>query len=291
MPPLEVPDLVAQLRSRLVAPVPAAPPESIRTRVIFPAFVHDEDLSDDVDESDEGVAEAPAPARAAPAKPWVDRLRPNLVARPGAAIRRFDPVLAWQLSGPAARGLFALLILAVLGGAWLAWRAVPRAQATPVVVPLVAAATPTAAAAPVLVVQVVGPVLRPGIIRLPEGSRVADAIRAAGGIRAGSSAGAVNLARKLIDGEQLVVGPGAPASGIAASGGTGASGSAASGPIDLNTAGLAELDTLPHVGPVLAQRIIDWRNTHGHFASVDELREIAGIGSRIFTALGPLVRV
>jgi competence protein ComEA len=263
--------------------------------VIFPAFVGDEEFSDDEDLSEEGAAEAPTPAGAVPvelAASWVDRLKPNLVSRPGAAIRRFDPVLAWQLSGPAARGLFVVLLLAVLGGAWLAWRAVPRAPATVVVVPLVASATPTAAPAPTLVVQVVGPVVRPGIVRLPEGSRVVDAIRAAGGLRSGSSAGAVNLARKLLDGEQLVVGPGAPAGGIAAGGAGSASGAGvASGPIDLNTAGLAELDTLPHVGPVLAQRIIDWRDSHGHFASVDELREIAGIGSRIFTALSPLVRV
>ncbi|MEH3076180.1 MAG: helix-hairpin-helix domain-containing protein [Quadrisphaera sp.] len=142
----------------------------------------------------------------------------------------------------------------------------------------------------VVVVDVAGQVESPGLVRLPAGSRADDAVRAAGGARPGADLRRVNLARVLVDGEQLVVpAPGeqlpsaqpAPAgarptsvSGVPAAGGSaaGTAAGAAAGPVDLNSATLAELDALPGVGPVLAQRILDWRSEHGRFTSVDHAK-------------------
>ncbi|MFD8570418.1 helix-hairpin-helix domain-containing protein [Streptomyces sp. NPDC059639] len=146
-----------------------------------------------------------------------------------------------------------------------------------------------------IVVDVAGKVRRPGIQRLPAGSRVADALRAAGGVRPGADTAGLNRARLLTDGEQVLVGePGtAGAAPPGGSGGTGTGGSAAAapaGPIGLNTASAEQLDTLPGVGPVLAQHIVDYRTEHGGFRSVDELREVNGIGDRRFEDLQNLVR-
>lgn len=153
-------------------------------------------------------------------------------------------------------------------------------------------AAPTATAGPEIVVDVGGKVRKPGIHSLPAGSRVADALRAAGGVRPGTKTDGLNRARFLVDGEQVIVGAPAPATrpgeGTAPSGPTGAAGPAA--PVSLNTATTDQLDTLPGVGPVLAQHIIDYRTQHGGFRSVDELREVNGIGERRFADLRDLVR-
>ncbi|WP_206341963.1 ComEA family DNA-binding protein [Streptomyces ureilyticus] len=164
-----------------------------------------------------------------------------------------------------------------------------------------AARDPVGAAGAAVVVDVIGKVREPGIHRLPAGSRVADALRAAGGVRPGTDTVGLNRARLLVDGEQVVVG--APPAGMGAgaaggSGGAGAAGAAGPGgaaaapaaPVALNTATLEQLDTLPGVGPVLAQHIIDYRTQHGGFRSVDELREVNGIGDRRFADLQNLVR-
>ncbi|MGD6745549.1 helix-hairpin-helix domain-containing protein [Streptomyces sp. BH106] len=140
-----------------------------------------------------------------------------------------------------------------------------------------------------IVVDVSGKVRRPGIQRLPAGARVADALRAAGGLRPGTDTEGLNRARLLVDGEQVVVGAPAPAAAAAPSGAP-AGASAPAGPIGLNTATLEQLDTLPGVGPVLAQHIVDYRTEHGGFRSVDELREVNGIGDRRFEDLQNAVR-
>ncbi|MFJ2769557.1 helix-hairpin-helix domain-containing protein [Streptomyces sp. NPDC087300] len=161
-------------------------------------------------------------------------------------------------------------------------------------------------AAAAIVVDVSGEVRRPGIQRLPAGSRVADALRAAGGPEPGTDLGALNRARFLMDGEQVVVGGPAPASaaggagagaagtgtgaGVSGGGTAGAGGAGTVGPIGLNTASAAQLEELPGVGPVLAQHIIDYRTEHGGFRSVEELREVNGIGDRRFADLQDLVR-
>ncbi|MFG2315365.1 helix-hairpin-helix domain-containing protein [Streptomyces tendae] len=154
-------------------------------------------------------------------------------------------------------------------------------------------AAPTATAGPEIVVDVGGKVRKPGIHSLPPGSRVADALRAAGGVRPGTKTDGLNRARFLVDGEQVIVGAAPvpaprPGGGPAPGGPTGAAGPAA--PVSLNTATTDQLDTLPGVGPVLAQHIIDYRTQHGGFRSVDELREVNGIGERRFADLRDLVR-
>ncbi|MEW2806943.1 ComEA family DNA-binding protein [Streptomyces massasporeus] len=149
------------------------------------------------------------------------------------------------------------------------------------------------AGAPEIVVDVGGKVREPGIHRLPAGSRVADALHAAGGVKPGTDTDGLNRARFLVDGEQVIVGGPAPAPAPGAGGGSGgpAGGVAApAAPIPLNTATADQLDTLPGVGPVLAQHIIDYRTQHGGFRSVDELREVNGIGDRRFADLRDLVR-
>ncbi len=145
-------------------------------------------------------------------------------------------------------------------------------------------------------VDVAGKVRRPGITTLPAGSRVADALRKAGGPRGRVDLSALNLARVLVDGEQILVGRAVAAGGVAGgtAGGTAAGAStAAPDPagalVNINTATSEQLDTLPGVGPVTAQKILDWRGAHGAFSSVDELLEIDGIGDKTLAELAPHV--
>jgi competence protein ComEA len=138
-----------------------------------------------------------------------------------------------------------------------------------------------------LVVDVAGAVRRPGLYHLPQGSRIADAIVQAGGLTGGASAASVNLAAPLADGEQVLV-PGKGVGGTAASTGSGAPSQTA--PLDLNTATLEQLDALPGVGPVTAQKILDYRTQHGSFTSVDDLDAIPGIGpSRVANLQGLVI--
>jgi competence protein ComEA len=140
-----------------------------------------------------------------------------------------------------------------------------------------------------VVVSVVGLVARPGLVTLPSGARVADAIAAAGGLLPEADPASVNLAAVVADGQQIAVGvPGASSGGNAGSGP--APGSAA-GPLNLNTATVTELDGLPGIGPVLAQRIVDHRETAGPFGSVEELDDVPGIGPATAAELAGLVTV
>lgn len=141
----------------------------------------------------------------------------------------------------------------------------------------------TAAAPAPLVVDVVGAVHRPGLYRLRQGARIADAIARAGGATRRAELSLVNLAAPLADGVQIVV----PAR--VAGGGTGAA-AATSGPVHLNTATLEDLDALPGIGPVTAQKILDFRQQHGAFSNVDELDAIPGIGPARLDQLRDLVQ-
>lgn len=150
----------------------------------------------------------------------------------------------------------------------------------------------SATASAQVVVHVVGAVRKPGLVRLPAGSRVAEAIAAAGGASRRADLTQLNLARVVADGEQVhVPRPGevvsAPPGGVAGggAGGGGGLGAAGGGLVNLNTADLAALDSLPGVGPVLAQRILDWRAENGRFTSVEELGEVSGIGDKIMDQL------
>ena len=143
--------------------------------------------------------------------------------------------------------------------------------------------------APILV-HVLGAVARPGLVELAQGARVIDAVAAAGGFTAEADPAAVNLARPVVDGEQLaVLAVGQAPPQQPGSGGGGATGPTADGTVHLNTADLAALDTLPRIGPALAQRIIDWREANGPFTSVDQLLEVAGIGDAVFSGLADRV--
>lgn len=146
--------------------------------------------------------------------------------------------------------------------------------------------TPTDGVSGELVVDVAGKVHRPGIVRLPAGSRVVDALEAAGGARRGVDLTPLNLARLLVDGEQILVGV-VPTPGLAASA---AAGGTPAGPlVNINSAAQAELETLPGVGPVTATKILQWRAEHGAFSSVDELLEVSGIGEATLAEIAPYV--
>jgi competence protein ComEA len=201
---------------------------------------------------------------------------------------------------PGRRGVKALAAVAVVVVAiagFLAWRAQPRVDPVPTPVaavgaqavtdPAVAAAKPSAA--PEVVIAVAGKVRKPGLVRLPAGSRVADALQAAGGADAGVDVSLLNLARKVVDGELILVGVKPPAGVAVATGPAG--GGAPPGPVNLNTATLADLDTLPGVGPVLAQRILDARAAQGGFTAVSDLRKVDGIGDSRYEQLKDLVTV
>ncbi len=162
---------------------------------------------------------------------------------------------------------------------------------------------PTATASPaglstvpggLLVVDVVGEVRHAGLVRLPAGSRIGDAVSAAGGAGPHADLARVNLARPLADGEQVVVprlGDPVPVADDGDASGATPSAITTAAVVDLNAASVTELDALPGIGPVLAGRIIAWRAEHGRFSTVEELGEVSGIGDALLSRLRPLVRV
>ncbi|MFB7842156.1 ComEA family DNA-binding protein [Microbacterium sp. NPDC056052] len=158
-------------------------------------------------------------------------------------------------------------------------------------------ASGTAVSAGAVYAHVLGEVSKPGLYVLDDGARVAEALAAAGGTLPTADLAAVNLARTVADGEQILVpaigaaGAAGAASGAAAGGSGAAGGGAAGGLVDLNTADVAALDQLPRIGPALAQRIIDWRTANGRFTSVDDLLGVSGIGEKMLAGIRDLVRV
>ncbi|GAB3995242.1 helix-hairpin-helix domain-containing protein [Nocardioides marmoraquaticus] len=255
------------------------------------------------------LPDAPPPAEVPP-----DPLPPPGVVHPSgrhAAARPARPGLGERVAGlvpDSFRGAVALergalvvvLVLALLG-AGAAPYAVTRdaGTSTPAPPATVASAEPLVEAAPstqptatpsagTVTVHVAGKVRRPGVLELPTGSRVDDAVRQAGGARRGTDLSGLNLARVLVDGEQVLVGVVGPVPGAAASAAEQAPGSAAA-LVSLNTATLDQLDTLPGVGPVTAQKILDWREANGAFSAVEELLEVDGIGDKTLAEIAPHV--
>lgn len=205
---------------------------------------------------------------------------------------------------PGRRGVRALAVVAVLvvlGAAFWAWRSRPRAEP---VAPVATAAPagplstsfddPAPSPTGERVVAGAGKVRRPGLVRVPAGARVADAVQAAGGALPGVDVALLTPARKVTSGELILVGvPAPPNVAGAAEAPAGGPGTApgAGGRVNLNTATLAQLDALPGVGPVLAQRILDHRERHGGFRSVGDLRQVDGIGDARYEQLKDLVTV
>lgn len=177
-------------------------------------------------------------------------------------------------------GVVVLLALVVAGKVLLQ-------PARPAVPPPVRVAKSSAAhaSAPKLFVNVVGAVRRPGLYRLQDGSRVADAVIRAGGPTPKAQIELVNLAARIADGEQIVV----PRRGLAGPATAAAGAPVAVGPVHLNSATMEQLDALPGVGPVTAQKILDYRQQHGAFGSADELDAISGIGPARLEQLRGLV--
>ncbi|WP_017973824.1 ComEA family DNA-binding protein [Actinopolyspora halophila] len=205
---------------------------------------------------------------------------------------RLPRFLLGALPDPGRAGCFGVVAVAVLGCAVFAITWNPGGRSTPVpsrALPTVERAAPTTSPPEQLVISVVGKVHEPGLVTLEAGSRVADALRAAGGPRSGGDTLALNLARELSDGEQLYVGI-EPPEGAERSGGGGAD-SASSDTLDLNAAEEEGLKELPGVGPVTAGAILRWRSEHGDFDSVEQLSEVDGIGPATLARLRDLVRV
>ncbi|WP_207892089.1 ComEA family DNA-binding protein [Streptacidiphilus pinicola] len=213
--------------------------------------------------------------------------RPAFASSLGLALRE-----RWDLDRRALLGLAVLLVLALGYGVQHFWAGRPEAVAVPAPAVEGTAAVGTGSPSPgssggassaggpapgstaiaALVVDVSGKVRNPGLRTLPPGSRVQDALNAAGGPLPGTDLTGLNLARKVNDGEEIIVGgppPGGPAGAAHAS-----------GPLSLSSATAAQLDALPGIGPVLAQRIIAFREQHGGFQSVDQLRQVPGFGER-----------
>lgn len=204
---------------------------------------------------------------------------------------------------PHRRGALALVIIAVAAsglGVFALWWDSPTIQAVPVLPAAVGIPVATSSSAPPttidsapaptsIVVSVVGLVHNPGLLTLPDSSRVADALSAAGGVLDNADTLSLNLAQKLSDGDQVVVGavgdsPQQQTSSTTAS-------TAAGAPVNLNTATEAELDALPGVGPVTASAILAWRTSNGKFTDVEQLGEVDGIGPARLDKLRALVTV
>lgn len=203
---------------------------------------------------------------------------------------------AYERTSPRARALVGavVVVLLVALGVTVLVGIVRSGALAPEVVPVNPSAGTTGPAgadvsAGTLYVHVSGAVARPGLYRLEGGARIVDAVAAAGGFSDDADDSGVNLARPVSDGEQVVV----PVEGAAAAGtgvGGGADGGAAGETrVNLNTATVVELDTLPRVGPAIAQRIVDWRTTNGRFSAVDDLLSVPGIGEKMLESLRLLV--
>ena len=216
---------------------------------------------------------------------------------------RLPPALQGRVQlGASHLTVVALLVATALGAsAWFVLRAGPAGTVVPTSSAVhhpartggqpAALVTPAAAPTPSpsrLVVDVAGKVRHPGIVTLPAGSRVVDALQAAGGVRRHLDLSALNLARRLVDGEQVLVGVPPPA-GVAAPAASAPGAAATTRMVNLNTATEPDLESLPGVGPVTADAILKWRSAHGPFTAVDQLLDVSGIGDATLAEIAPFV--
>lgn len=221
----------------------------------------------------------------------MDAAEPENKREPITALAPTSPIEWWHAISdrldlaPARLALGAAALVATFAAAW--WSARPDAPMAAVVLPS-ATSTTAVAATEEMFVHVAGAVARPGVYRLAAGARVADAIEAAGGAAADADLDRTNLAAPVTDGSQVFVvrrGEAAPA------GATSPAGQSADTIIDLNTASVEELDSLPGIGPATAQAIVDHRTENGPFKSVEELLEVRGIGEAKLAQIRKRVRV
>ena len=267
---------------------------------------------DDLDESTawDGAARdvelPPAGPAAHSAEPDTDD---RLAGLPAGIGRHRSPgrALRWDPGHLGARSLWLAGLLAALLLVGWTWLDRPRVSPVPAEVAGTASATSARAtrsgepAAPsvgevaetstTVVVSVVGLVGRPGLVTLPSGSRVADAVEAAGGLLPEADPATLNLAAVVADGQQVAVGVVGVAAAPAQPGTAGAGPPRAGGKVNLNSATVGDLDGLPGIGPVLAERIVAYRTAQGPFGSVDQLDDVPGIGPAIFAELSELVTV
>jgi competence protein ComEA len=202
-----------------------------------------------------------------------------------------------ELSPTALRGVLIAAVIVIALGLWRFWPSAPEPEIAfdEGVGTVTADAEAIVAEEPPadIVVHVAGAVFRPGVYELPAGSRVADAVAAAGGVVGTAAPDAVNLARLLVDGEQIYLPTveeieSGTVTGPATAGSLGA-GSTASGLVNINTAGTAELETLPGIGPATAQAIVEDREANGPFLTPEDLMRVSGIGPKKFDAVKDLV--
>ncbi len=200
--------------------------------------------------------------------------------------------------------LVVLAVVAIVLAAVVWWRGVPepadaaRLRVLDPGVPVVSSAGgQSPLAQPRVVVHLVGKVRHPGVVSLPVGSRLAQAVAAAGGLLPGTALTGINLARRLVDGEQVAIGVARePAMAAATGGGSGSSDGTGSAPaaaevVELNQATAEQLDSLPRIGPATAAKIIEYRSRHGPFRSVEQLLDVPGIGEATLANLRDRVRV
>jgi competence protein ComEA len=219
------------------------------------------------------------------------RLRKILEARSEVAVPSEPAELLFEPPRDAVKPIAKLIVITLCVVGLLVWLNRPTTLTNPAVnspgIPISVAPTPADAMATDLntfdqiVIDVKGDVNSPGLVTLSSGSRVADAIAAAGGLAIDADISNINLAERLSDGQMIYVGQ-SQSSGI---------GIGVDRRINLNLATAAELDTLPGVGPVMAGRIIAWRDLNQRFHTIEQLQEVPGIGSKVFKNLKPLIKI
>jgi len=218
-----------------------------------------------------------------------ERIRALWAARPDIEAEYVPASYTFSTSTTTRRTLAKLMIVAIAVTALFVWLSRPQMQVTPQIIssgtPI--NVSPVASSATNLVVDVEGKVRNPGLRTLPSNSRVADAIAAAGGILPGVPKGTVNLAARLSDGQLLFVGQNTNAGSTGESNTQGPA--EANNRVSLNSATQSEFESLPGVGPVLANRILSWRTQHGMFTSIDDLQSVPGIGPKVFANLSSYV--
>lgn len=249
-----------------------------------------------------GPVAEPSPPPAPPAPLPVPGRHAARRPRSGAGAWVPEPLQGRVALGPGPLAVVAVVVALGLGvTAWWTLRSEPvpvtppepLAAATPLAEPAAGTSSPAdeRAEPETVTVDVTGKVRRPGIVVLEAGTRVVDALEEAGGARPGVDLSGLNLARVLVDGEQVVVGVPSPVTGLPDAPASPAPGAPGTALVDLNTADLTLLESLPEVGPVTAQAILTWREEHGGFTAVSELLEVDGIGDATLATITPFVTV